>query len=326
MSTANPPFIADIAAALAGGGLSVGALIDASVARIGAFNPGYRAFSHLATDVDAQVAVLQAELDAKRSRGPLHGVAVSIKGNIPVAGLPWTEGSGMYAGRVATRDAAIVSRVRAAGGVVMGTTTLSELAMYGVLNPFEPLGLNPWDVARTAGGSSTGAGVAAALGMAQVNIGTDSGGSIRNPACHCGVVGFMPRIGALTLEGKPNHAPSLSTVGLIGRGVSDVATAYGVLAEQAGAPVVVAAPRLLVMRRLIEEMCDAETLNMFNANLQRLAEGGFALVEAEIGGWMEGERAAGVVSLAESGAALSRMDLSEASAGIRARAAAAAAL
>jgi Asp-tRNA(Asn)/Glu-tRNA(Gln) amidotransferase A subunit family amidase len=315
--------IAELSAALARGERSVQAVVGEAAACIRALNPEYRAFSHLDPDADAQLPLLQTELDAGRPRSALHGLAVSIKGNIPVAGMPWTEGSAMHRGRIAERDAAIVSRVRAAGGVIMGTTTLSELAMYGVRNPFEPLGVNPWDPRRTAGGSSTGAGVAAALGMAQVNIGTDSGGSIRNPACHCGVVGFMPRIGALTLEGKPNHAPSLSTLGLIGRRVADVATAYGVLAEPAPPPVLMNAPRLLVMRRLIDTMCDDETLAMFNAALSRLAAAGFSLVEAEVPGWMEGERAAGVVSLAESGAALAHMDLSAASDGIRARAAAA---
>src|SRR5688500_15570594 len=117
-------------------------------ARIAQLNPVYRAFSHVAPPAEPQ------------ARGPLGGLAVSVKGNLPVAGLPWTEGSGLYAGRIAPRDAAIVARARAAGGVVVGTTTLSELAMYGVTNPFEPMGLNPWNVARTAGGSSTGAGVA----------------------------------------------------------------------------------------------------------------------------------------------------------------------
>lgn len=215
----------------------------------------------------------------------------------------------------------MVARARAAGGVVVGTTTLSELAMYGVVNPFEPMGLNPWDVERTAGGSSTGAAVAAALDLAQVNIGTDSGGSIRNPACHCGVVGFMPRIGALPLEGGPSHTPSLSTVGLIGRSVEAVEKAYRALVDVPPSP----APRrrVLVLRALIERMCDGETQALFSAAIQR---SGFEIVDGEIAGWLEGERAAAVVSLLECGRALARMDLSRASEGIRARAANAAKL
>ena len=279
---------------------------------IARFNPRFRALSHLAGDVDRQLETAP--------RGPLHGLAVTVKGSIPVAGLPWTEGSALYAGRVAQKDAAIVARARAAGGVVVGTTTLSELAMYGVENPFEPMGLNPWDTARTAGGSSTGAGVAAALGMGQVNIGTDSGGSIRNPACHCGVVGFMPSRGALTLAGQPRHVPSLTTVGLIGKTVEDIEIAWQALAEAPGSREKAPA-RVIVPRKLIEEMCDDETLALF-----RRAIAGLDVVEREIPGWMEGERAAGIVSLAESGVALAGMDLAKASEGIRARAANAARL
>jgi Asp-tRNA(Asn)/Glu-tRNA(Gln) amidotransferase A subunit family amidase len=273
--------------------------------RIAALNATYRAFSHFAPESEFRNA----------------GFTVSVKGNIPVKGLPWTEGSALYADRVAQHDAAVVARARKAGGVVLGTTTLSELAMYGVTNPFEPMGLNPWNVERTAGGSSTGAGVAAALGMAQVNIGTDSGGSIRNPACHCGVVGFMPSIGALPLEGTPNHTPSLSAIGLIARSVPEMETAYRALADAGPAPQ--PARRLLVLRGLVERMCDDETQALFFA---AIAATGLEVVEGEIPGWLEGELAAGMVSLYESGQALARMDLSRASEGIRARAAVAARL
>lgn len=241
---------------------------------------------------------------------------MTVKGSIPVAGLPWTEGSALYAGRVAQRDAAIVAKVRAAGGVILGTTTLSELAMYGVENPFEPMGLNPWDPERTAGGSSTGAGVAAALGMGQLHIGTDSGGSVRNPACHCGVVGFMPAKGALTLAGQPLHVPSLNTVGLIARTVADVELGWEALAERPGARAS-GGGRVLVLRKLVDEMCDEETLVLFN---QALARCGLDIVEADVPGWMEAERGAGIVSLAECGVALAKMDISKASEGIRARA------
>jgi Asp-tRNA(Asn)/Glu-tRNA(Gln) amidotransferase A subunit family amidase len=200
--------------------------------------------------------------------------------------------------------------------VVLGTTTLSELAMSGVDNPFEPMGLNPWDPARTAGGSSTGAGVAAALGMGQIHIGTDSGGSIRNPACHCGVVGFMPARGALTLAGQPLHVPSLTTVGLIAKTVGHVELAWEALAERPGTREN-GRGKVLVLRKLIDEMCDEETLSLFESALVRC---GLDVVEGEVPGWMEGERAAGVISLAECGQALDGMDLSKASDGIRARA------
>jgi len=287
--------------------------------RIAALNPRYRAFSHVAPVDPALLGELDAERRAGRARSAIHGLAVSVKGNIPVAGLPWTEGSAVFADRVAERDAAIVARARAAGGIVVGTTTLSELAMYGVENPFEPMGLNPWDVKRTAGGSSTGAGVAAALDLATVNIGTDSGGSIRNPACHCGVVGFMPKIGALDLAGKPNYAPSLSTIGLIARTVSTITRAFAALGGGEGG----AAPsrRFLLPRRLVDSMSDDATLALFRAALDRLRAAGIDIVEGEVDGWLDAERAAGVISLHECGQALATMDLARASEGIRKRAA-----
>ncbi|MBC7781772.1 MAG: amidase, partial [Proteobacteria bacterium] len=310
-----PVSIAQHTAAFACGATSVVQHIERAQARGARLNPVYRAFSHLCADIPAQAQALQTELVRGVSRGPMHGLAVSVKGNIPVAGLPWTEGSEMYAARTAVRDAGIVTRARAAGGVVLGTTTLSELAMYGVTNAFEPLGLNPWDVARTAGGSSTGAAVAAALDLADVNIGTDSGGSIRNPACHCGVVGLMPRIGSLTLDGKPNHTPSLSSVGLIGRSVEDVETTWAALSEEPGSRIDAPRRRVLVPRQLIDAMCDAPTLELFARACERLAHAGFELIDAEVEGWMAGEHAAGVISLAESASALARMDLARASDG-----------
>jgi Asp-tRNA(Asn)/Glu-tRNA(Gln) amidotransferase A subunit family amidase len=315
--------VAHLGAQLRAGRTTIAAVIEAARARIERLNPHFRAFSHIATPDGAVIAKLQAELHSREARSPLHGVPVSVKGNIPVAGLRWTEGSRIFARRVAARDAAIVAKLRAAGGVVLGTTTLSELAMYGVTNEFEPMGLNPWDTVRTAGGSSTGAGVAAALEMAAVNICTDSGGSIRNPACHCGVVGFMPRIGALTTTGKPNYAPSLSSVGLIGGSVADVAEAYQVLAEPV--PEVAAPPtfRLLVPRRLVETMCDDETRILFAAALARLEQAGCTILERDLAGWAAGEAAAGTVSLYECGRALACMDLSAASEGMRRRAEAA---
>ena len=325
MNATAPAAIADIRDDLARGRRTVRQVVNDSRARIAALNEKYRAFSHLASDVDGRVAALQDELDAGKARSPLHGLAVSIKGNIPVMGLPWTEGSAIFRERIAAHDAGIVAQVRAAGGVVLGTTTLSELAMYGVTNPFEPMGLNPWTVERTAGGSSTGAALAAALGMASVNIGTDSGGSIRNPACHCGVVGFMPKIGALTLEGTPNRAPSLSTVGLIGRSVADVEISYRVLAAPS-APPEEPKRRLLVLRSLVDSMCDEETRALFGSALERLLAAGFVVIDGDVAGWLEGERAAGIISLHEGGRALSLMDLSHASNGIRSRAAMAARL
>jgi Asp-tRNA(Asn)/Glu-tRNA(Gln) amidotransferase A subunit family amidase len=303
---------------------SVSSRLNRAKADVARYNPVYRAISHLAPDDEQLIALLDLERVTDRPRSDIHGLLVTVKGSIPVAGLPWTEGSALFADRIAGQDATIVAQARLAGGVVIGTTTLSELAMYGVENPFEPMGLNPWNLRRTAGGSSTGAGVACALDFADINIGTDSGGSIRNPACHCGVVGFMPRIGALSTQRTPGHSPSLSSIGLITRSVTVLRRAFAVLSGD----ISTATPsrRLIVPLQLIETMSDEATRTLFSAARQRLMVAGFTLLNREIEGWLEAERAAGVMSLYESGLSLAGMNLARASHGIRDRAALAKAL
>jgi len=275
-------------AAIDAGELSAAALLEATRARARQL-ARFRAFSTIAPATTP-------------GQGPLCGAALAVKGNIPVAGLPHTEGSALHRDRVAPRDAAAVAALRAAGAVPVGMATLSELAMYAVENPAEPMGLNPWDPARTAGGSSTGCGVAVALGLAALGLGTDSGGSVRNPALLCGVVGFKPSLGAWDYAGVPVYAPTLDTLGLIGRRVDCVARGAAVLGTPAAAAP--ERPRLLVPAGLVADSADGPTRTLFAAALQRLVAAGFDLVEAEIPLWREADAAAGTISLAEGGAAL----------------------
>lgn len=310
--------VVEAAAAMLDGTLTVQHLVEACQARCRRFNSRFRAFSHSTPERLLPVEELQSELSNEKRRSALHGIPVSVKGNIPVASLPWTEGSAIFANRFATIDAAIVSRVRESGGVILGTTTLSELAMYGVRNTFEPLALNPWDVNRTAGGSSSGAGVAACLGMAMINIGTDSGGSIRNPACHSGVVGFMASGDTLPNANIPTYVPSFPSLGLIARHVSDVVLAYQILSSTP-TRFVMPTLRLLVPRDLIDEMCDEETLALFDETLDRLKNSGVVFINSEFTSWRYGEKSAGVISLYESSRALVQLDYTKASQGLRLR-------
>jgi Asp-tRNA(Asn)/Glu-tRNA(Gln) amidotransferase A subunit family amidase len=285
--------------------------------RIEDLNPRFHAFSHLAEWSEPEV---DRHLSASTGK-PLCGLSISVKGCIPVRGLPFTEGSAMYRNRVAEHDAEIVALARASGGFVHGTTTLSEFAMYAVRNTFETMGLNPWNVERTAGGSSTGAGVAAILDLADINIGTDAGGSIRNPAIHCGGVGFMPRIGGLSSRGKPNYAPSSGAVGMIARSVELVGRAYAALSADPVKPL--SSRRLIVPRHLVNEMCDEATLENFQAALAKLGRHGFTIVTHDFSTWRRGELAAGVTSMAEASEVLAKLDLSEAGEPVRMRAEAA---
>lgn len=318
MAAHSIPSVLGLGSQLQSGSTTVKKSYGPFAARTLELNGRFRAFSHVRLPSDDVLATLDAELRAGKKRGLLHGIAASVKGCIPVAGMPWTEGSQIYADRTATHDAVVVAKLRKAGALIFGTTTLSELAMYGTTNSFEPMGLNPWDIERTAGGSSTGAGVAASLAMALVNVGTDSGGSIRNPACHCGVVGFMPGIGAISNAGVPPHVPALTSTGLIGRTVEDVSVAFRVLSENAGAD---ADPslRLLVPQRLVEQMCDEDTQTLFRTALAHVQKAGVALLPSDVPEWLPAEAAAGIISLYESGIALRAMDLSLATPGLRDR-------
>jgi len=162
--------------------------------------------------------------------GPLAGVPIALKDLIDQAGLPTTCGSGFYK-RIPDRSATVVERLEAAGAVIIGRTGLHEFA-YGFSSEnhwFGPV-RNPWDTRTSPGGSSGGSAVAVAAGLAAAAIGTDTGGSVRVPAGMCGIVGLKVTHGRVPLTGVFPLAPSLDTVGPLGRSVEDVTLLYAALA------------------------------------------------------------------------------------------------
>lgn len=173
------------------------------------------------------------ELACGVDRGPLHGMPISVKDLIDVAGQPTTAGSRVRAGHVAERDAPIVTRLRAAGAVLIGKTNLHEFALGPTSDEsaYGPV-LNPVDTTRIAGGSSGGSAAAVATGMGVASIGSDTGGSIRIPAAACGIVGLKPSIGEVPLEGVVPLSFTLDNVGPITRNVADAAAVWAVLADR----------------------------------------------------------------------------------------------
>lgn len=172
-------------------------------------------------DTQAFVAVLDpaaALAQAGRARGPLAGLPVAVKDIFDTATLPTAYGSPIYEGHQPANDAAIVSLIRRAGGVVVGKTVTSEFA-YMAPTPTR----NPADPRRTAGGSSSGSAAAVAAGMVPFAIGTQTGGSTIRPASFCGVAGYKPTFGLLPTPGMKCFSWSLDTVGLFAAGVADVA-------------------------------------------------------------------------------------------------------
>jgi Asp-tRNA(Asn)/Glu-tRNA(Gln) amidotransferase A subunit family amidase len=173
-------------------------LVAAALARIEALDGRLGAFvTLLARDARSEAAARDAQRRRGEALGPLHGVPVAVKDLVDVAGAVTGAGSPKLAGNLATRDAEVVARLRAAGAVVVGKTRTHEFA-YGVLTPGTA---NPWDHARIAGGSSGGSAAAVAAGLVAAALGTDTAGSVRIPAACCGVVGFKPSLGRVPVAG-----------------------------------------------------------------------------------------------------------------------------
>jgi Asp-tRNA(Asn)/Glu-tRNA(Gln) amidotransferase A subunit family amidase len=175
-------------------------------------------------------AFVYVDRGARGSEGALGGVTVAVKDNIPVAGMPWTDGSAVWRDRIADEDDVAVARARAAGAAIIGKTNLPELAAaVGTTNAIFPATNNPWREGITPGGSSGGSAAAVAAGMATLALGTDMGGSIRIPASCCGVVGLRP---------SPDRVPTiavdpagLSVIGQLGRSVADVKLLFAVVSQ-----------------------------------------------------------------------------------------------
>jgi aspartyl-tRNA(Asn)/glutamyl-tRNA(Gln) amidotransferase subunit A len=206
----------ELVALLAAREISSVEVTRAFLERIERFDPELRAY----ITVDAEQALAEAE----HARGPLHGLPVAVKDNIPTRGLRTTGGSRVLRDWVPDHDASVVQRLREAGGVVLGKTNLHEFAYGGTCTNVEFGAVrNPWNKACVPGGSSGGSGVAVAAGLAPAALGTDTAGSIRLPACQCGVVGLKARYGLVSIESVIPLAWSLDHVGPITRTVGDAA-------------------------------------------------------------------------------------------------------
>jgi aspartyl-tRNA(Asn)/glutamyl-tRNA(Gln) amidotransferase subunit A len=218
---------AELAARISRRELSPVEVVDEALARIEAGNERLNAFVHLDPD-QARERARHAEkaVTSGEPLGPLHGVPVAIKDLLDVAGAVTGAGSPKLAGNLATRDAEVVARLRAAGAVVVGKTRTHEFA-YGVLTPGT---VNPWDETRIAGGSSGGSAAAVAAGLVPAAVGTDTAGSVRIPAACCGVVGFKPSLGRVPATGVWPLSWSCDHVGQIAGDVAGAALLFAVMA------------------------------------------------------------------------------------------------
>lgn len=236
MTSSSLPTACDLAGQIRTRAISPVEVARAHLERIEQFNPTLNAFVDWQPDlVLAQARAAEKAVLAGDSLGPLHGVPVSIKSSIDVAGHRCEAGTKLRAGYVATSDAPLVARLRAAGAIVLGVTNTPELLMawetdnllYGRTN-------NPWDLARTAGGSSGGEAAAIAAGLSAGGVGSDGGGSIREPAHFCGICGLKPTPGRIPSTGHfPKSGGPFSLIGVVGpmaRTIEDLQVLFGVMA------------------------------------------------------------------------------------------------
>jgi aspartyl-tRNA(Asn)/glutamyl-tRNA(Gln) amidotransferase subunit A len=207
------------------------------LARIEELNPALNAFI-TATAVSALAQARQAEAEIQRGnwRGPLHGIPLGLKDLIDTAGIRTTAASALFKDRIPARDADVVSRLKEAGAVLLGKQNLHEFA-YGGSSIVSYYGdvHNPWNTAHIAGGSSGGSAAAVAAGLCFGAIGTDTAGSVREPAALCGVVGLKPSYGRVSTRGVIPLAESLDHVGPITRTVEDAAIILQTIARTAPA-------------------------------------------------------------------------------------------
>lgn len=292
-ASANPKILTrahpiDLCAAVAevtAGATSAAGALERSIAAADA--PACRHAYVRRFDVTARAAA--AAVDAARAAGaplpPLAGLAVSVKDLFDVAGQPSTAASKTMADAApAVADCLAVARLRAAGAALSGHTNMSEFAFSGVgINPHFGTPRNPADaaVARIPGGSSSGAAVSVALGLAVAGLGSDTGGSIRIPAALCGLVGFKNTQCRTPLQGAFPLSFTLDTACAMTRGVADCLQVDAVLA---GAPLPVAPRgvrglRLALPQTLVLDALEPAVAHAFERALRRLADAGAAIVE-----------------------------------------------
>jgi aspartyl-tRNA(Asn)/glutamyl-tRNA(Gln) amidotransferase subunit A len=296
----TPASIAALARSLARNETTSRAIVEEALARIA--DPGGEG-GRVYTKVHAQGALAAADAsDRMRKQGiapsALAGLPVSVKDLFDVAGDVTTAGSTVLRDRpTAAVDAVAVARLRAAGAVVIGRSNMTEFAFSGIgINPHFGTPANPWDrgARRIPGGSSSGAAVSVADGMAAFALGTDTGGSVRIPAALCGIAGFKPTTARVPRDGAFPLSRTLDSVGPLAPTVACCATVFQVLAGDAAralAAADISRLRLGVPRNHMLEDLDVEVRDAFQSALTRLSRRGAKIVDIDVPEFSEAARA-----------------------------------
>ena len=289
--------IAEVAEQIRSREISCCAVVEACFSQIDLWEPGVSAWVSLDREgALTRARELDAELASGKYRGPLHGIPIGIKDLMDVAGWPTAAGAPWLKNAIAERDATLVSRLRAAGGIILGKTVTTQFACFD-----PPVTRNPRNLERTPGGSSSGSAAAVAAKMCLGAIGSQTGGSITRPAAFCGVAGCKPTLGIVPLEGVYPLSKSLDHGGPIARSVGDLAILLSILvdAERAarwrhdakfgvgsdGGVVPfrsVGPPRIGRLRGMFQERAEPTAWKFFEGTLERLAAAGVIIEEVAL--------------------------------------------
>ncbi|MET0325743.1 MAG: Asp-tRNA(Asn)/Glu-tRNA(Gln) amidotransferase subunit GatA [Ilumatobacteraceae bacterium] len=315
----------DIADGVRSGERSARAVLDEHLAAIDAREPEIHAFNLvLADEARAAADAVDAAVAAGTDPGPLAGVPVALKDNMCTRGIPTTCSSKILEGWRPPYDATVVERLRAAGAVIVGKTNLDEFAMGSSTenSAFGPT-RNPHDTSRVPGGSSGGSAASVAAGFAAVALGSDTGGSIRQPAALCGVVGVKPTYGVVSRYGLVAFASSLDQIGPFTTTVADAALVTEVIgghdpADSTSIPR--PAPSITAtLRDGVEGLrvgritdlpagADPDVLERIEAAFEALVEAGAKVVDVEVPAFTYGLTAYYLIAPAEASSNLARYD------------------
>ncbi|MDH5671292.1 MAG: Asp-tRNA(Asn)/Glu-tRNA(Gln) amidotransferase subunit GatA [Myxococcales bacterium] len=317
--------IAEQAARVSRGELSAVELCRHYLTRIERLDVALRSFLHVdAEGALAQAAAVDAARAAGEALGPLAGVPLSLKDNLCTRGLATSCASRILEGYIPPYDAHVVERLREAGAVILGKSNLDEFAMgSSTENSAFGASKNPWDPKRVPGGSSGGSAAATAARLAAASLGSDTGGSVRQPAAYCGVTAIKPSYGRVSRYGLVAFASSLDQVGPIARDVADAATLLGVIAghdRRDATSVEREVPdyaaecgrdpkglRVGVVREAIEG-CEASVRAAIETAMEALSGLGCELVEVELPNASHSIAAYYIIAPAEASSNLARFD------------------
>jgi amidase len=224
--------IAQIQEAVVAGALSSEKLVELYLARIAAYDragPRLNSIIYINPNAKAEAAALDKERADKGPRGPLHGIPVLLKDNIDVANMPTTNGSAVMKDAIPPEDGSITKALRAAGAVILGKAAMGEFA-GGSYNSVRGQTLNPYNVKRATGGSSSGSGAAISANFSVLAVGTDTSTSVRGPASYTGIVGMRPTTGLISRAGIAPKNLNFDSAGPMARNVTDLALMMNVLA------------------------------------------------------------------------------------------------